>query len=966
MSMRRVKATLVIGLVLLLLTSAGLGYVGSRQLKRRAEANQRVSNSHACMLEVTRAHANEADLQTAARSYFVTKEKSYLELFESAREGIAGNLKNLRELTAQDQNQQKRIEALVILVEERIQNAQQLVRLHPSNNRRAAASLIEDGSRISNELRAVLAEIESAEQQALQRQQRRVQRASEIGLRLFLFLFFVIALSVVILAVFAAVTLTLRREMATKEQEAEMLRASQEYFENIVNTVREPLLVLDRELRIVSANRSFYASFQCSQKEAKGRRIYELGNAQWDTPTLRKLLEDIGSQHSSFEDLEVEGDVPVIGKRTMLLSARSLSIDNRAEHILLSIVDITERKIAEQDRDRFFTVSLELMCIAGFDGYFKRLNPAWETALGFTREELMAAPFIEFVHPEDRDRTLAEAAALSHGQASRSFENRYRCRDGSYRWFLWTAASYGQQQLTYATARDITDRKANESTLVQAKDQAESANRFKDQFLSNMSHELRTPLNAILGFAQILLDPRHGSFTESQRGFIQHIRDAGKHLLGLINDILDLSKIESGRLDLMLENLSASLICSEVADVLRPLAQRKSQTISVEVDGDCLVHADARRMKQVLMNLAGNAVKFTPDGGRITLRATSSDGMVRCEIQDSGPGIRPEDQAAIFEAFQRLPQTAQVEGTGLGLAIARKLVELHSGMIGLESEPGKGTCFYFCLPAAVSSGPGITPRPSLASVSSSATVLVVEDDECSAKLIEAFLDREGYKTVLCLNPESAVEMARKTRPDAITLDLVMRPVNGWQILSVLKQDERTREIPIVIVTIVDQREMGLALGAEEYLVKPVESHLLREAIARCLGKASDGPILVVEDDASLREALVESLAMEGYKTLTAADGHEAQAKVAKQLPALVILDLGLPGLSGLELLTEWRGNSATSTLPVLVLTGKDLSPQEEEQVSKCSQALLRKQESWRNRLLKEIGRFARPPVVRSV
>jgi PAS domain S-box-containing protein len=623
---------------------------------------------------------------------------------------------------------------------------------------------------------------------------------------------------------------------------------------------------------------------------------------------------------------------------------------------------ITESTRAREELDRFFTVSIEMLCILGFDDRFKRVNPAWEKTLGYATEELLATPYTDFIHAEDRESAIREADKLRAGGEMIAFENRCRCKDGSYKWLQWSATSLPGQQVIYAGARDVTERKRAEEALKWAKEEAERVSKFKDQFLSTMSHELRTPLNAILGFSDLLPDERYGPLNERQRRYVTHIHTSGKHLLRLINDILDLSKIEAGRLELAIENVPVERSLREVLDVVRPLAEKKSQSLSYEAESKLAVRADSTRLRQVLINLAGNAIKFTPDGGKIKLCGRLVDGKVRFEVLDDGPGIPPEEKKRIFEAFYRLRRSGNAqEGTGLGLAITQRLVELHGAELALESEAGQGSCFYFSLPfvAVLADVPSRTTG-SAKREGESARIFVIEDDPAAAQLIQSQLAAVGYEPFVCEDLSSAVEIAAELLPDAITLDLVMKPTNGWELLLQLKNEPRTANIPVVVVSIVDQPALGTTLGADEYLIKPVEQSALCAAIERCLA-ARDGlklarPVLVVEDDGPTREVISEMLTTQGYNIATAADGAQARTWMSASLPALVILDLMLPNVSGFELLSEWRNSVRTADLPVFVLTSKDLTQEEEKYLRAHAESLWRKQESWQIALTRELKR----------
>jgi signal transduction histidine kinase/DNA-binding response OmpR family regulator len=503
---------------------------------------------------------------------------------------------------------------------------------------------------------------------------------------------------------------------------------------------------------------------------------------------------------------------------------------------------------------------------------------------------------------------------------------------------------------------------ATNVALIKAKEEAERGSNFKDQFLSTMSHELRTPLNAVLGFSDLLADERFGPLNERQKRYIAHIHTGGKHLLSLINDILDLSKIEAGRMELANENLAVDAIFSEVLSVMRPLGDRKSHTLTQRVQSAMVVRADATRLRQVLMNLLGNAIKFTPEGGFIELNAFNVRGDVRIEVRDSGPGIPPEEQKRIFEAFYRLRESGtHTEGTGLGLAITHRLVELHGGELTLESELGHGSCFYFTLPAAHGLRDLVPSKtPQFSGVPRLPRVLVIEDDKAAAQLIHAQLSSTGYDVLICHEPQKALEHAIQFQPGAITLDIVMKPKNGWEVLTQLKRDARTANIPILVVSILDQPGMGALLGADEYLVKPVDKSALLAALARRINvNPAPGrvrPALVVEDDVSTREFITEMLTSQGRVVVTASDGAQARAQINLHLPEFVILDLGLPDISGLELLAEWRSHPRTAELPVFVLTGKDVTREDQEYLRRHAESLFHKRHSWHDALARELNR----------
>jgi PAS domain S-box-containing protein len=359
--------------------------------------------------------------------------------------------------------------------------------------------------------------------------------------------------------------------------------------------------------------------------------------------------------------------------------------------------------------------------------------------------------------------------------------------------------------------------------------EVERANRLKSEFLASMSHELRTPLNAIIGFSDLLAEQTGQVLSEKQMRFLGHIRQGAHHLLDLINDILDLSKIEAGRLELFRENFLLEDALEETLASVRPMAAAKRIIIERQAPADLMIVADRVRFKEILVNLLSNAVKFTPEGGSVSVSAVSGGGWITFSVTDTGVGIAPEEHASIFESFHQAGDTTKGvrEGTGLGLAITKRLVEMHGGRISVESEPGRGSCFHFTLPqqAALPVSGGDAPL-----------VLIVEDDESAQELMASYLESGGYRTLTVGLGQDAVRLAREGKPAAITLDMLLPGKTGWEILHDLKSSAATATIPVVIVSVIDERKMGLAMGAADYLIKPVSQEkllsVLREIIPR--------------------------------------------------------------------------------------------------------------------------------------
>jgi PAS domain S-box-containing protein len=377
-----------------------------------------------------------------------------------------------------------------------------------------------------------------------------------------------------------------------------------------------------------------------------------------------------------------------------LLADLSAMVESELNSIQLAELQ-REMHTAQEELKRFFSLSLDMLCIATFDGYFKKLNPAWSRILGFSIEELCEKPFVEFVHPEDRERTIQEAQKLvDGGYLTVSFENRYRCKDGSYKHVLWSSVPDPETRLLFAVARDITSLRTAEERLRRAVQMAEQANEAKSRFLANMSHEFRTPLNSVIGFSNVLI--KKSGLTEEQEVLIKRILANGEHLLDLVNSVLDLSKIEAGKTELTYEETSLRDLVESVAEQLEVQAKTKGIHLETEIpDALPRISTDSRKLRQILINLVGNAVKFTERGSvSVRVRCDRTRGHdLQLEIVDTGIGIPEEHQGSIFEAFKQMDSSASREygGTGLGLTICKSLCDLMGYRLDLESKPGEGT-----------------------------------------------------------------------------------------------------------------------------------------------------------------------------------------------------------------------------------------------------------------------------------
>ncbi len=691
------------------------------------------------------------------------------------------------------------------------------------------------------------------------------------------------------------------------------MHKSDEGFRLVFANHPHPMWIYDlKTLQFRDVNEAAVSRYGYSREEFLRMRITDLRPPE-DVP---RLLQDVAKSRPALQSSD-QWRHRLKDGRIIDVKVTSHTIAHAGHKAALVVAE----KLDEQYR--FFKLALGMLCIATFDGYFTHLNPVWERTLGFTVEELKAKPFIEFVHPEDREATIAEAQKLMTGVDTIAFENRYLCKDGTYKWLLWSATVSKEEQLYYAVARDNTSRKQSEEAIRQAKEEAERANRVKSEFLSRMSHELRTPLNAVIGFSEMLLERVVGGLTAKQEEFLRDIRDSGMHLLALINDILDISKVEAGRMELTFVETDLREVVEAALTTLGPLIGQKHLDVSTTLDPSLtVIRADKIRLKQILYNLLSNAAKFTPEGGQIRVEVHQVSGDVELAVVDTGPGIAAEDQAKLFQEFSQVQvrQVAQ-EGTGLGLSLVRRLVDLHGGRVWVESEVGKGSRFIVRLPLAAAAGP--LPR-------GSRTVLIVEDDPAAQTLFAHHLAKAGYHTEVMGDGEGVVEKVKALRPLVICLDIRLPGVEDWEILRRLKDDPETAPIPVVVATVLDDAQQAFALGAAQFLLKPVRRKELLDAVAKTVRTLPgiSPTVLVVDDDPRVLAFLPPILEHAGYQTVTAAGGREGISLAQRRLPQLIVLDLIMPEVNGFDVIAAVRSDVRTRGIPILVLTAKDLTAEE--------------------------------------
>jgi PAS domain S-box-containing protein len=605
------------------------------------------------------------------------------------------------------------------------------------------------------------------------------------------------------------------------------------------------MVVLALDERFLRVNASFCRMVGYSNEELRQRTAEDITFAD-DIETGRQLAQSLLHGTARFT-----GDKRYIHKNGEILwVSRTASIirneQGEPQHFLLMVEDISERKASEAALEEskrelqavldanqlIMDNSQDVICTVSEDGRFLSANAACEALWGYKADELVGRRYIDLVFEEDRPKTEAVAKGLLASGKVTDFVNRYVRKDGTLVDVLWSVAWSAKDRIMFCVAHDVTERARIEKALREAKEEADRANHAKSDFLSRMSHELRTPLNSILGFGQ-LLDRQ--SPTETQRPRIRYILSAGRHLLNLINEVLDISRIEAGTLQLSVEPVCVEEAIGEALDLMRPIAAERTIALAAtcSLDKTTYVLADRQRLKQVLLNLLSNAVKYTAVKGSVTVSfSDAGKGITRLSVRDTGAGIPVEKLARLFTPFDRLgAEQSAVEGTGLGLALCQRLVQAMNGSIGVNSTLGSGSTFWLDLPQATSPLQTLAvSRGSSASeqqlAEESRRILYIEDNFSNVTLVDQMLaERPALELMTAMQGRVGLELARQHAPDLILLDLHLPDMPGWQVLAQLKADQLTREIPVVIISAdatSPQIKRLLSAGAHAYLTKPID------------------------------------------------------------------------------------------------------------------------------------------------
>ncbi|QDG49612.1 response regulator [Persicimonas caeni] len=636
-------------------------------------------------------------------------------------------------------------------------------------------------------------------------------------------------------------------------------------------------------------------------------------------------------------------------------------------------------------------------------------NESMAKMLGYSRPEMVGNMLFDFMEEEWAERARQNLKRRQEG-VEEMFDHRWQHNDGGGVWTLVSAKPMhdedGVQWGSLVAIQNISERKEMEEEIRQARDELEmrvqertrqlvetnerlqreveerreaeeralEASRAKSAFLANMSHELRTPLNAVIGYTELIQeDLDFGASNpaelplESIQSDLKKVHHSANHLLALINDILDLSKVEAGKMDLHLDAFDLAELVDEVIDTVRPLVAKNDNDLERSYRRRGEVVTDRTKLKQVLLNLVGNAAKFTEKG---VIELSTAEAVVnsmpgvRIEVRDTGMGIDPESIDRLFEPFTQADEstTRKHGGTGLGLTICKRFCEMMGGTIDVQSTLGEGTTFTILLPTEHRSGlaePSATmeiPHLSADFLSNSGegpTVLVIDDDPHVHELMRRFLGPRGFHVISAFNGDQGVELARTKRPDVITLDVMMPGRDGWSVLSNLKAEADLESIPVVMVTMIDDKSIGYALGASDYLVKPIQRDRLVKVLAR-FHPERGGTALVVEDEDDVREVMARHLRRADWRVRTAENGTAALEMLDSEIPDVVVLDLMMPEMDGFEVAEIMRQEPRWQEIPIVVVTAMDLDDAQHSRLQKSVERILSKNVSSVDQVLKEV------------
>jgi len=919
----RITLNVIAGLLLATGLSVAAGWALSVQAARNGVARQTQ-----ILVAAEQLQSALKDVETGERGYALTGEDSYLEPYEAANRALPA-------LVAGVESGEIGV-TLIQQIQLKQDFARRVIEARRSGGLDPAVALVRTGVDKAS-MDAVRLTVSRLQQNAGARIARSDQKQAARGFWLALLA------SASTLGAFAVMAVQLVRRRRAERTSAALLGS-------VMDNAPIGLGFLDPQLRVQHMNQALVAMSDRALDAEIGRSLWDILPQQRETlePRLQHVLSGGGSVTTI--GVTVEHRAHAGQQRHFELGFFPLpGLAGQSAGAGLVIADVTHRARAErrlrESEARFRTLietTASIVWTMSSTGELIPPQTSWTAFTGQGPAEYAARGWMNAVHPEDRAETLEtwERAVLGH--TPYFMEHRLRRADGAWRIMAMRAVPIlddGMVREWSGSHTDITERKTAEADLSAARDAAEAANHAKSQFLANMSHELRTPLSAVIGYSEMLEEEVQDSGDHHLLADIQKIQSNARHLLSLINDVLDLSKIEADRMTSFAETFAVDALVRDAAATVDGLVTQKGNTLVIELGPDVgEMHTDLVKLRQCLFNLVSNAAKFT-ENGQITLRAARDGGTMRFSVADTGIGMTPGQLDRLFERFSQadISTTRRFGGTGLGLAITRAFCRLLGGDVTVTSVAGQGSVFTIALPVTM---PEQAPEPDESAPPDAPgrhVVLVVDDDAGQRELLSRFLEREGFAVRTAPDGKTCLELAREVHPHAILLDVMMPQMDGWSVLSALKSEQGLARIPVVMVTFVNEPGLSASLGASDTVLKPVEWDRLRTVMERFRGEAGD--ILVVDDDPDARRRLRIVLERDGWSVSEAENGAAALSAVERALPQLILLDLTMPVMDGFAFLHELRARPQYDNVPVVVLTARDLDAGERRQLDGADRVL---------------------------
>jgi len=981
------------------------------------EAALRVSHSHEVSNLVAHAIGQSHLIELSAQSHRISGDAARLAERDAAISARETSLRRLRELTADNASQQERWTQLRATIDERLAIARRTELLRETEGLESASAYVAGAPLRQTRERVllVLGEMQDEERRLLR--ERSAEQARTRGILVSTGILAVLA----VIALLSATLVLIRRQLRATEASSRALANSEarlafaverkqaaDALQLVMDSVPALITRLDRDERFLFVNRGYAQLMERPAEQIIGRRLQEVVSA--DVYALAKPHIDAALAGKTVQFDRIQRHT---GHSAQVLAVTYVPDRDASGEVCGWFGmhrDITQERLAldrlaeSEQRYRTMAERSPEAIIVHRGGNMIYVNSAAVKMFGASSaQDFFGRAIFEFIHPDSRPLAQARRKSLAEGSAHVPLtEMKFLRFDGTAvdAEIQGTSIVYDGAPAIHTSLHDITGRKRSEREILdlntslerrvaERTQQLQAANNAKSDFLAKMSHELRTPLNSIIGVSEMMKHGLLGQLDARQVGFAGDIFDAGQHLLSLINDILDLSKVEAGMLQIEPDAVDIAALLKSSMLVVRETAHAHRIRLDLRLDralGSML--ADERKLKQIAYNLLSNAVKFSPDGGAVTLRArrcaraeVALDGtlpgrlialppgkdveFLAITVEDAGVGIAEEHLPELFEPFTQVGSSlsGREGGTGLGLSLVRRLAELHGGTVGVASRPGAGSQFSVWLPyreaAPVAQEGGTAPEATAPTAHVAPLALVVEDDDWTAELIEAQLCAEGFEVMRAATAEEGLARAVKRIPQLITLDIFLPAMDGWEFLRRLKADPHLAEVPVVVISVSKDRDHGIALGARRVLQKPFVREELAAALAGLVKVRRDGDparVLVVDDNVKAVEVVATALEAEGYRALRAYGGAEAIEAVRGAPPDLMILDLMMPEVNGFEVARVLRESEHTARIPILVLTAKDLSAEDHARLNGMVSAIMTKANFSRGALLAELRR----------